>query len=165
MGAQSKLEPMVVVLDTLGSPIALASPTKGAPVAQKSMEAQVANWIWNARVVVPDAVLQKVLIGRVYAMASSDVAKYLNAEYSEHPPFEDGAVDVVITSVLPTTKDAFQINWIETARKASAPSAVTQWKALLSVGIDPKLAASPQTNLVNPLGIYIKSATWTKVIA
>jgi type IV secretory pathway TrbF-like protein len=164
MGAQSKIEPMVVVLDSLGSPLALAHPTKGAAVAEKIMEAQVANWVYNARAVVPDASFQKVLIGRVYAMASSNVARYLNTQYAVHPPFDDGAVDVLITSVLPTTSSAYQVNWNETVRKDATPSTTTQWKALISTGIDPKLAASPRTSLLNPLGIYIKSVTWTKVI-
>ena len=72
IGAQSKIQPFVVVTDQLGSPVAVARP---APVAKADLDkrlmvAQLAAFIKDVRSMLPDAVAQQVTLNRVYAMAS-----------------------------------------------------------------------------------------------
>jgi hypothetical protein len=80
IGSQSKIQPFVVVIDQLGSPVAVARP---APVAKadfdkRLMVAQLAAFMKDVRSMLPDAVAQQVTLNRVYAMAGRDVSGFLN---------------------------------------------------------------------------------------
>ncbi len=164
IGAQSKIKPYVVALDKMGNPIAMAQPVTGGAINQRIVEAQAANWLWNARTVLSDPSAQKVLIGRVYDMIGSDAAEYLNQYYSTHPPFGYVA-NVTITSVLPISRDTYQINWDESTVKDGQPQPVQHWKANITTAQDVKLAENPQIMLNNPLGLFIKNVTWTPVVS
>lgn len=166
IGTQSKIRPFVVAIDTMGSPVAIAKPTGGSAVSQRIIIAQLANWIWNARTVLSDPAAQKVLIDNVYALSSAETGRYLNEYYTAHSPFSgDGTVTHInITSVLPISSDTYQITWLESRAQPGKASASESWKANITVGIDSKLAEKPQVAIVNPLGIFIKSITWTQVI-
>ncbi len=163
IGAQSKIKPYVVAIDKMGNPVAMAQPAAGGAVDQRIIAAQVSNWIWNARTVIPDPAAQKTLINRVYAMADSDTAGYLNGYYSKHPPFGDFTVNVSITSVLPVSKDTWQVGWDEQRVISGQPQAIEHWKANITTGLDKKLAENPQVMLDNPLGLFVKNVTWTQV--
>ena len=164
VAGQSKIEPFVVGLDKMGNPVAMAQPAGGSAVSQRIIEAQVANWIWTARTVIPDGMAQKALIAKVYAMAGTGAASYLNTYYAAHPPFGDFTVNVTITSVLPISKDTWQIGWDELRYVGGQPKPVEHWRANVTTGVDPKLADSPQVMLDNPLGLFIKNVTWTPII-
>ncbi|BAP87325.1 conjugal transfer protein [Burkholderiales bacterium GJ-E10] len=164
IGGQSKIEPFVVAIDKLGDPVAMARPAGGSAVSQRIIEAQVANWVWTARTVLPDGPAQKALIARVYALASADTAAYLNSWYSAHPPFGDFTVNVTITSVLPVSKDTWQVGWDEVKRQNGQPQPVQHWKANITTGINPGLANNPRVMLDNPLGLFLKNVTWTPVV-
>ncbi|SCC93196.1 Conjugal transfer protein [Thiomonas sp. X19] len=164
VGAQSKIRPYVVALDTMGNPVAMAQPVTGGAVDQRILEAQLANWVWNARSVIPDPAAQKTLIARVYAMAGSDAASALNRYYRQHPPFGDFTVNVTITSVLPVSGNTWQVGWNEVRSQGGAVQPAQHWRANITTGIDPKLTDSPQVMLDNPLGIFVKSLSWTPVV-
>jgi len=163
MGSRSHIEPMVVALDTLGSPVAMAQPAKNA-VEQRILTAQVANWLWNARTVLSDGAAQKVLIARTYAMAGQQAAQFLNAEYAANPPFGGKSISVAITSVLPISKDTFQVNWDETATIDGQVGQPSHWKANITTGIDPSLTSTPEVALANPLGIFMQTVSWTPIL-
>lgn len=165
VGSRSKIEPYVVALDHLGDPIAMARPA-GGPVAQRIIEAQVANWVWEARTVLPGVVAQKALLARVYAMLGQPAAGIMNAWYQTHAPFSiDGVtVNVAITSVLPVSPHTWQVNWRETAFQNGEVRSTSAWKAQITTARDPTLADTPQARLFNPLGLYIRNVTWTQVL-
>ena len=99
-------------------------------------------------------------------MSSADTGTYLNGYYKEHSPFtDDGAVvRVNVTSVLPVSESTYQITWVE-SRVQPGQAVVTQnWKADLTLGTDPRLADKPHVALANPLGLFIKSISWTQVL-
>ncbi|MEW6559629.1 MAG: VirB8/TrbF family protein [Pseudomonadota bacterium] len=164
VGGQSKIEPFVVGLDKMGDPVAMARPAGGSAVNQRIIEAQVANWVWTARTVVPDAVAQKALIAKVYAMAAVGAASYLNGYYAAHPPFGDFTINVTITSVLPISQDTWQVGWDERRFVGGQPKPVEHWRANITTGVDPKLAESTQVMLDNPLGLFIRNVTWTSIV-
>jgi type IV secretion system protein VirB5 len=164
IGAQSEIKPYVIALDKLGDPVAYAQPADGRAVEERVLEAQIANWVWNARIVLPDATAQKILLRKVYAMTGSDAAGYLNRYYAEHPPFGDFTVAVTITSVLPTSHDTWQVSWDEQKSQNGQPQAAEHWKAQVTTGIDSKLARSPRVLLDNPLGIFVRALAWTPVV-
>jgi len=164
IGAQPKTKPYVVALDKLGEPVAFARPAAGSAVAQRILQAQVANWVWNARTVLSDPAAEKTLLRKVYAMAGVDAAGFLNRYYAAHPPFGDFSVAVTITSVLPTSANTWQVSWDEQRSENGQPQAVAHWKAEITTGIDPKLAESPRVLLDNPLGIFVRAIAWTPVV-
>ncbi len=165
IGAQSKIQPFVVAIDSLGNPVAMARPSSAGGVTDRIIQAQIANLIWNARTILSDQAAQKVLLARVYAFLSTDSSAYLNDYYKNHSPFSDGSTaNVEINSVLPISKDSYQINWTETRFQNGQSMGSSHWKASVSVGTDKKLADKPRMSIDNPLGIYIKSITWTQVL-
>lgn len=167
IGSQSKIKPFVVALDGLGNPIAMAQPAGGSAVSQRIIEAQIANLIWNARTVLNDQVAQKALLDRVYAMLSADASSTLNDYYKTHSPFAGDGIttNVEINSILPVSKESFQVNWKESKFNTSQPMGSSQWKANVTVGVDSSLADKPQVMIANPLGIFIKSISWTQVLS
>ncbi len=166
IGSQSKVKPFVVALDGIGNPIAMAQPAGGSAVSQRVIEAQVANLIWNARTQLADQGAQKVLLDRVYSMLNTDASAYLNDYFKLHSPFSGDGIttSVEISSILPLSKDSFQVNWKESKFNTSQPMGSSLWKANVTVAVDAALADKPQVMISNPLGIYVKSISWTQVL-
>lgn len=167
LGAQSKVKPYVVAIDRLGDPVGVAAPTSGAAVSERIIEAQVANWVWEARTTLPGTEAQKALLARVYALLGNQAAGIMDAWYKGHPPFSQNGITVAptITSVLPVAKNTWQVNWTETRYQNGQVLGTSYWKANITTGLEPKLAEKPQVMIYNPLGLFIQSLTWTQVLS
>ena len=166
IGAQSKIEPFVVTIDKMGNPIAMAQPVTGGAVNQRIIEAQVASWVWNWRSMLSDPIAQKQLLAQVYAMASTQTAAEINPWYKKSWSADAGfVVSPHVTSILPVSKDTYQVNWTETRYKNGQIDGTTSYKANVTTGIDKKIASTAQASMLNPLGIYVQSITWTKVLS
>lgn len=168
VGAQSKIKPFVVAIDGMGSPVAVAQPAaiRLDATTQRIAVAQVANWVWNARTILPDPDAQRILIDRVYSMASAATAKYLNEYYQGHTPFStDGFVTrITINTVLPAGGQTYDVTWTESTSRPGQTAKTGKWKATVGLGVDEKLAQKPAVALTNPLGLYIKTLSWTQVV-
>jgi type IV secretion system protein VirB5 len=166
LGAQSKVKPYVVAIDHMGSPIAMAQPSSSSAVSERIIEAQVANWIWEARTTLPGTEAQKALLARVYALLGNQAASIMDAWYKEHTPFSQNGITVnpTITSVLPISRNTWQVNWTETRYQNGQTLGTSAWKANITTGLEPKLAEKPQAMIYNPLGIFIQNLTWTQVL-
>ena len=166
IGAQSKIQPYVVTIDKMGNPIAMAQPVTGGAINQRIIEAQVAAWVWNWRSMLSDPVAQKQLLAQVYAMASTQTAAEINPWYKRSWTADAGyVVSPHITSILPISKNTYQVNWTETQYKDGQSDGTTNYKGNVTVGIDKKIASTAQASMLNPLGIYVQSITWTKVLS
>lgn len=165
IGSKSKIEPYVVAINKIGDPIGMAEPVSGGPIDQRIIEAQVTNWVWLWRTMLDDPQAQKAILAKVYAMASTQAAAQIDPWYKK--VWARDAGDVVsphITSVLPVSKHVYQVTWQEAIYKDGQRQGAPQmYKANITVGRDKKLANSAQASMLNPLGIYIKSLTWTHV--
>ena len=165
IGAQSKIQPYVITIDKMGNPIAMAQPVTGGAINQRIIEAQVASWVWNWRSMLSDPVAQKQLLAQVYAMASTQTAAEINPWYKRSWTADAGyVISPHITSILPISKDTYQVNWTETKYKDGQSDGTTDYKANVTTGIDKKIASTAQASMLNPLGIYVQSITWTKVL-
>ena len=165
IGAQSKIEPYVVAIDKMGNPIAMAQPVTGA-INQRIIEAQIASWVWNWRSMLSDPTAQKQLLAQVYAMASTQTAAEINPWYKRSWTADAGfVVSPHITSILPISKSTYQVNWTETKYQNGQSDGTTDYKGNLTVGIDKKIASTAQASMLNPLGIYVQSINWTKVLS
>ncbi len=166
IGAQSKIEPFVVAIDKMGNPIAMAQPVTGGAVNQRIIEAQVSSWVWNWRSMLSDPMAQKQLLAQVYAMASTQTAAEINPWYKKSWTADAGyVVSPHITSILPVSKNTYQVNWQETKYQNGQSDGTTNYKGNVTVGIDKKIASTAQASMLNPLGIYVQSITWTKVLS
>ena len=166
IGAQSKIQPFVVTIDKMGNPIAMAQPVTGGAVNQRIIEAQVASWVWNWRSMLSDPIAQKQLLAQVYAMASTQTAAEINPWYKRTWAADAGfIVSPHVTSILPVSKNTYQVNWTETRYKDGQNDGTTSYKGNVTVGIDKKIASTAQASMLNPLGIYVQSITWTKVLS
>lgn len=165
IGAQSKIQPYVYAIDKMGNPIAMAQPATGEAVNQRIIEAQVASWVWNWRSMLSDPMAQKQLLAQVYAMASTQTAAEINPWYKRSWTADAGyVVSPHISSILPVSKNTYQVNWSETKYKDGQSDGTTTYKGNVTVGIDKKIASTTQASMLNPLGIYVQSITWTKVL-
>ena len=165
IGAQSKIQPYVVAIDKMGNPIAMAQPVTGGAVNQRIIEAQVSSWVWNWRSMLSDPMAQKQLLAQVYAMASTQTAAEINPWYKRSWTADAGyVVSPHVTSILPVSKNTYQVNWTETKYQNGQSDGTTSYKGNVTVGIDKKIASTAQASMLNPLGIYVQSITWTKVL-
>lgn len=167
IGAQSKIQPFVVMTDQLGSPVAVARPASvgNEKADQRIKVAQLANWVVNARTITSDRAAQQVMIDKVYAMAGRNTAEYMNGWFRDHSPFGgDETASIEIASVLPQSADTYQVSWIETRSKYGQMANKERWKSLLTIAQSDELANKPGVALWNPFGLYIKEMSWTKEV-
>jgi len=170
---QSKFVPYVVEVDELGQTAAVAPARKAKPVDQKVIRSYVASFIQNIRLVTPDKALQTKAIHQCYAMLSvNDPAiKKANEWFNgseDSDPFkkaENKTVEISIESVLPQTRQTWQVDWVETERDRSGVllHEPVRMRALLTVYIEPPDKDTKEEQIrKNPLGVYVQDFSWSK---
>lgn len=124
IGQQSTFIPYVVAVDKLGNAAAISRADRAAPVDNRVMQATLAAFISDARLVTPDVAVQRTAIFRLYAhLAPRDPAtlkmtEFLNGSEDANPfkRAETETVHIEITSALPQSAETWQIDWIEETR-------------------------------------------------
>ena len=175
VGSQSKFVPYVVQVDKVGQAVAVGRADQSPGVSQQIRHAFVARFINDARMVTPDVALQKKAIFRVYSMLSQNdpASGKMRSWYSsgeDSSPFKRASretVEVDITSVLPQTKDTWQVDWIETVRdrQGNLKKQPYRMRALVTLYVSAPSASTPEEEMrQNPLGVYVKDFSWTKQI-
>ena len=173
IGSQSKFVPYVVEVDKLGQAVAIAPAQATSPADKRVIEASVASFIADARLVTPDVALQRKAIFRVYSMlAANDPAAAKMTEWfsstEEAKPFaraKQETVSIEITSALPQTPDTWQVDWIETARDRQGllKGQPFRMRALVTVYIaQPTNKTTEEQIRNNPLGIFVRDFSWSK---
>ena len=72
-------------------------------------------------------------------------------------------VTVEVASVLPTTSNTYEIDWVETTRNLQGTVQGTQrWRGSLTLVVNPP--TDEQLVRLNPLGIYVSEVNWSKVL-
>ena len=168
LSAHSRIVPFVVAMDSLGRPVAAGPAEQTTAADDRIKRATLFNWLENLRLVTSDGIAQRKAIDRVYAyLASGSQAQaFISDFYRSDPPqkrAQTETVSIEIQSVLPTTDRTYEIEWIETTRDLYGT--VTQrahWKAALTIAINPP--SDEATARVNPLGIYVTNASWSKLL-
>ena len=171
IGSQSKFVPYIVEVDKLGEAVGIHPAEVAQPVPSRVVQAYVAEFINDARMVTPDVSLQRKAILDVYAMlrsgdaASQEMGSWLRSKAGN--PFKRAASEMVTTrirSVLPVSASSWQVDWIETtsSRKGVVEGSV-HMRAIVTVTISPPAAGASENQVSkNPLGIYVTNFTWTK---
>jgi len=173
IGSQSKFVPYVVQVDRLGQAVAVAPADRAAPADARVIEASVASFIADARLVTPDVALQRKAVFRVYSMlapndpATARMNEWLNGA-EESSPFKRAAketVSIEIASVLPQTPETWQVDWIETSRDRQGilKGQPFRMRALVTVYVaEPTTSTSEEQIRNNPIGLYVRDFSWAK---
>jgi type IV secretion system protein TrbF len=68
-----------------------------------------------------------------------------------------------VSSVLPTSDRTYEVEWTETTRDLyGTVKATDRWKGSFTIAINPP--TDERQSRVNPLGLYITSVSWSKVL-
>jgi type IV secretion system protein TrbF len=173
IGSQSKFIPYVVEVDKLGQAVAVAPAQRAAPADVRVIQASVASFISDARLVTPDVALQRKAVFRVYALlAPNDPATARMNEWlgssEEASPFKRAAKETVsidIVTVLAQTPDTWQVDWVETTRDRQGvmKGQPVRLRALVTVYVvEPTPSTTEEQMRNNPIGIYVRDFSWTR---
>jgi len=121
------------------------------------------QWVGLVRSKSTDGVVIRQNWLSAYNFITSQAEQTLNVFAKENNPFADigrEARTVEVETVLPRSKDTFQVTWRETAYTGGQPLPPERWTGLFTVKIQPP--KTEQQLRANPLGIYITSYQWSR---
>ena len=172
IGQQSKFVPYVVAVDKLGNATAISRADRAAPVDSRVMQATLAAFISDARLVTPDIAVQRASIFRLYAhLAPKDPAtlkmtEFLNGSEDANPfkRAEAETVHIEITSALPQSSETWQIDLIEETRnREGGLKQSVRMRALVTAYVAPPDSRTDEEQIRrNPLGIFVRDFSWAK---
>ena len=172
IGQQSKFVTYVVAVDKLGNATAISRADRAAPVDSRVMQATLAAFISDARLVTPDIAVQRASIFRLYAhLAPKDPAtlkmtEFLNGSEDANPfkRAEAETVHIEITSALPQSSETWQIDWIEETRnREGGLKQSVRMRALVTAYVAPPDSRTDEEQIRrNPLGIFVRDFSWAK---
>lgn len=171
IGMQSKFIPYVVQVDKLGQAIAVGRADLAAPADKRVLQATMAAFIANFRLVTPDVAVQRRAVFNTYAyLRTNDPATQKAGEhYAEQStnPFQRAANETVfveIASVIQQSPETWQVDWVEEIRDRQGGLKGNQrMRALLTVYVVPPTAQTSEEDVrLNPLGIFIRDFNWSK---
>src|SRR3954452_14584201 len=168
LAAHSRVVPFIAVVDGLGRPIASGTGDQTSTADERLKKAVLLQWVEQLRTVTTDGIAQRKAIDRVYSHIAnnSPAMSFVSDYYRANQPFvraQKETVSVEVRTVLPTTERTTEIEWVETTRDLyGAVKATDQWKGLFTITITPP--SDERTVRVNPLGIYVVSANWSRVL-
>jgi len=168
LSARSHVIPFVVLIDSLGRPVASGLAEQTSIGDDRLRRAVIQDWIENVRMVTSDGVAQRKAIERVYAHIATGTSAqaFISEFYRNDPPFKRAQTDTVsveVKSVLPTSDRSFEVDWIETLRDLYGNVKSTDhWKGSFTIAVN--APADERQARVNPLGVYLTAASWAKVL-
>jgi type IV secretion system protein VirB5 len=168
LSTKSRVVPFVVAIDHLGRPVAAGIADETSTADDRLKRASVLNWVENVRTVTTDGVAQRKAIDHVYAQIAngSHAQAFISDYYRSDPPqkrAETETVAVEVNTVLPTSDRTYEVDWIETSRDLyGTVKSTDRWKGSFTIALDPP--SDERLARINPLGIYIIQASWSKVL-
>jgi type IV secretory pathway TrbF-like protein len=166
--ARSRVIPFVVLVDSLGRPIASGLAEQASVGDDRLRRAVIQDWIENVRMVTTDGIAQRRAIDHVYAYIASgtNAQAFISDFYRNDPPFkraQTGTVSVEVKSVLPTSDRTFEVDWVETSRDLfGSLKSTDHWKGSFTIAIN--APTEERQARINPLGLYVTAASWAKVL-
>jgi type IV secretion system protein VirB5 len=168
ISARSRIVPFVVVTDNLGRPVASGLADQASSADEQFKRFVLIEWLENLRLVTTDGIAQRKAIDRVYShIASGSPAQTLISDfYRSNQPFvraQAETVSVDVQSVLQNSEQTFEIEWAETVRDLyGAVKEKNRWKSSFSIAINPP--KDERLARINPFGIYVTQASWSRVL-
>lgn len=174
LACRSQFIPYVIAVDNTGNihSIGFANPTINTN--PDIIKATIAEFIENARLITSDISLQSKAIKSVYAHLDPKGPGVIKMnQWYNNPlgsPFERAAkiiTNTEILSVLPMSKTTWRVEWKETTYNRDGTMHGNPIKMNASVTINYhkyKTTSSEAQIIANPLSIYVKDFSWSKVI-
>lgn len=169
MAVKSHVTTYIVAVDKQGHVVSSGVADKPAVVDDRLKRAALCGWISDLRMVTVDGLAQRRAIDRVYAMIASGSPAQVQISdfYRKAPPSkraETQIVEVQVQVVLPTSDKTYELEWTETARSLSGQvqGEPLRWKGAFTLAINPP--RDEQLARVNPLGIYVTRANWSRIL-
>lgn len=168
LSVRSRVVPFVVVTDNLGRPVASGLADQASTADEQLKRSTLIEWVENLRLVTTDGVAQRRSIDRVYAhIASGSPAQtFISDFYRANQPFtraQTETVSVDVQSVLQDSEETFEVEWIETVRDLyGTAKEKDRWKGAFTIALNPP--KDEKQARINPLGIYVTQANWSRVL-
>ncbi len=166
--SRSRIVPFIAVVDSFGRPIVSGLSDQTTTADERLKKATVLEWVEELRTVTTDGVAQRKAIDRVYSHIAnnSPAMTFVSDFYRANQPFEraqNETVGVDVRSVLPTSDRTFEVDWIETSRDLYGNVKTTErWKGTFTIAVN--TPTDERIARVNPLGLYVVSANWSRVL-
>ena len=166
---QARVVPYVVAIDSLGRTVASGPAEQTTAADDRLKRAALNSWVSDWRFVSMDGSAQRRAIDRTYSLiASGTPAQIAVSEYySKDPPNERAAkqtVDVEVKAIFPSSEKTYEVEWVETTRSLAGTviGEPQRWKGSFTLVVNPP--TDEALARVNPLGIYVTSASWSRVL-
>ncbi len=165
LGARRVTPYVAIVNGEDGRMIAHASETSSER-GEWARENALRSWVEDWRMVTSDAGLRQKAALRVVAMMGRNTQAYTSVvdAWKANPPDDRaraGTVSADVTSVLKIGDSTYEVTWWETDHPAQGDPTKQLYKASLTTALNPPATAEDARE--NPLGVFVTTATWTKV--
>lgn len=173
IGTQSRFIPYVVEVDKLGQTLAAGRADRAAVADGRVIRAMVATFIRDARMVSFDREVQNQAIWRVFSMmkptdpALQKMTDYMkDANTSPTKRAETESVGIEIVSILPQNDRTWEITWTETAwnRNGQQIRKILMRGLVTVYSVPPTSSTSEDDILRNPLGLFVKEFSWSRMV-
>lgn len=168
LSVRSRVIPFVVVTDNLGRPVASGIADQASTADEQLKRSTLIEWVENLRLVTTDGIAQRRSIDRVYAHIAngSPAQTFISDFYRNNQPFtraQGETVSVDVQSILQDSEETFEVEWTETVRDLyGVPKEKDHWKGSFSTALNPP--KDERQARINPLGIYVTQASWSRVL-
>lgn len=173
LGTQSRLVPYVVEVDKLGQTAAVKRADRAGVADERIVRASLASFIRDSRMVSFDRHVQNEAIWRLFSMlktgdpALQKMTEYMKDEVtSPTKRAESESVGVEIIAVLQQNPQTWEITWTETTWNRAGQQIRRQlMRGLVSVYTVPPTSSTKEDDIFrNPLGLYIKDFSWSRIV-
>jgi len=160
---QTRIATYVVAVNERGQPGRIVLADKLYQPTTSEIAYFLADWVSLVRSKSTDGVVIRGNWQRAYNFITPQAELTLNIFARSNDPFAkvgEEARTIEVETVLPRSKDTYQVTWRETLYTNGAPGTPETWTGLFGVRIAP-----PQTEQAlraNPLGIFITSFQWSR---
>lgn len=165
---QAKVIPYVVAVDSIGR-VASAGMAEQASIADERLKrAAIYQWVNDWRLVTIDGIAQRKAIDRVYTMIGNGTPAQLviSEFYRKDPPStraQSQTVDVDVKAVFATSEKTYEVEWTEITRTITGElRSEERWKGSVTIAVNPP--TDERLIRLNPLGVYVTNASWSKVL-
>lgn len=171
--SQSTFIPYVVEVDKLGQAVAVRRAERASAIDERIVHASLAAFVRDVRIVSFDRAAQNDAIWRAYAMLqNSDPATTKITEYMRDPVTnpakraEEVSVGIEIVSVLRQTEETWEVDWVERVwTRQGIREGQYRMRGLLTIYFVPPTSSTTEEEIrMNPLGMYVRDFTWSRIV-
>ena len=166
--SRSRVVPFIAVIDSFGRPVMTGLGDQTTTTDERLKKATVLQWLEELRTVTTDGMAQRKAIDRVYSHIAnnSPAMAFVSDFYRTNQPFEKAkneTISVDVRSVLPTSDRSFEVDWAESSRDLyGAVKSEERWKGTFTIATNPP--SDERVARINPLGLYVVSANWSRIL-